>query len=132
MRLIIAGTREWANYPALTRVLDVALERTGWHPTTVVSGMALGVDLGGVWWACERGLPYDPHPADWTTHGRAAGPIRNREMALVADAAILLAYEHSRGSLDCLRACRCYGLPVVWCDAATGRMRLHPHTGDTP
>lgn len=35
--------------------------------------------LAGLW-ASNNGVDQKPFPADWNTHGRAAGPIRNKEM----------------------------------------------------
>lgn len=46
--------------------------------TVIVSGGARGVDEYAAWVAEERGMQTEIIRADWETHGKAAGPIRNR------------------------------------------------------
>lgn len=59
------------------------------------------------WWYC------DIYRADWDTHGKAAGPIRNRVM-LDEGPDILLAFwdGKSRGTKDCINAAVARGIPV--------------------
>jgi len=45
-------------------------------------------------------------PANWEKYGRAAGPIRNKEMAEYADALILIWDGKSKGSLNMLKNAR--------------------------
>lgn len=84
MRLIIAGGRDYrlsaADFARLDTILGV---------TEVVSGACRGVDQDGEAWAAGWGLPVKRFPADWKTHGKAAGPLRNRQMAQYADAVAL-------------------------------------------
>lgn len=75
--VIIAGSRTINDYRLVLR----AIEKSGFSPTEVVCGKAKGVDTLGERWAKEHNVPIRYFPADWKTHGRAAGPIRNREMA---------------------------------------------------
>lgn len=54
--------------------------------------------------------------ADWSAHGRAAGPLRNRDMCAAAAAAgnaVLFAFPGGRGTADCVRQARKLGLFVV-------------------
>ena len=55
----------------------------------VVNGAATGADEEGERWAERNGIPVKRIPADWEKHGRAAGPIRNAQMARYADAVAL-------------------------------------------
>ena len=57
--------------------------------TEVISGGATGADTWGEHFADDMGIHVKYFPADWKTHGRAAGPIRNAEMAKYADAVVL-------------------------------------------
>jgi len=57
--------------------------------SVVVSGGAKGADYGGIRYAEKRDLDYIVFEADWNTNGKAAGPIRNREMAEYADAVVV-------------------------------------------
>jgi hypothetical protein len=65
----------------------------------LVHGACRGADLtaAAIWrlW----GLPTEAHPADWTTHGRSAGFLRNRLMVdLGADVCLAFIRDHSRGA----------------------------------
>ena len=90
-RVIIAGSREFSDYEKLKencdRILQEKLEDEDSH-VIIVSGHARGADTLGEQYAMERCLDLDAHPADWKQYGRAAGMIRNREMANVANALI--------------------------------------------
>ena len=77
MRIIVAGSRIITDYNAVAR----AIEASGFAITEVVSGASRGVDGLGERWAREHDVPVRHFPADWKKHGRAAGPIRNRQMA---------------------------------------------------
>jgi hypothetical protein len=48
-----------------------------------------GADRYGEVWALNKGIPVTYMRADWKTHGKAAGPIRNRQMAEYSDAVVL-------------------------------------------
>lgn len=95
-RVIIAGSREFSDYEKLKqncdRILREKLEDEDCH-VIIVSGHARGADILGEQYALERSLDRDAHPADWKQYGRAAGMIRNREMANVANALIAFPQE---------------------------------------
>lgn len=83
-RLIIAGGRDYKfasrDFARLDKLMPVG---------EVVSGGAHGVDQCGEAWARSRGISVERFLPDWRVHGKAAGPIRNREMAEYATAAVL-------------------------------------------
>jgi len=78
--------------------------------TDVVSVGAAGVDSLGERWARENGIPVKRSPADWKAHGRAAGPIRNRQMVEYADALIALWDGTSRGAANMIGEAKARGL----------------------
>lgn len=84
MRVIVAGSRDIHDYDLVCR----AIERSGFQVDVVLSGGAEGVDKLGERWAGEHGVPVERYPADWQKHGRAAGPIRNRQMGKKGDALV--------------------------------------------
>lgn len=72
-----------------------------------------GVDRVGRRWAeATAGAEPEPHPADWSRHGKAAGMIRNGEM-VEQGARICLAFPAvtSRGTWDCLQKAAKAGIP---------------------
>ena len=68
------------------------------HMRAVVSGNARGIDRSGEDFAQFYGVPYEIFAANWERYGRAAGPIRNKQMADIADTLILIWDGKSTGS----------------------------------
>jgi hypothetical protein len=95
LRTIIAGSREASWEQTLT-----AIEQCPWKAqiSLVVSGMARGADKFGEVWAGMNNVPIKRFPADWDKHGKAAGFIRNKQMADNADALIAIWDGASRGT----------------------------------
>ncbi len=97
MKLIIAGSRgiEEINGDWLDAYVPLVTE--------LVCGMAKGVDLAGKRWAEIRDIPVKEFPADWEKWGKAAGSIRNHEMALYADELLAFWDGKSRGTVDMIQ-----------------------------
>lgn len=112
MRTIIAGSREGPRAEHLTAALDAAA-LGGWEPSVVLSGTARGADTLGEQWAAAHGVPIERFPADWTTHGKAAGYKRNAQMAANADALIALWDGRSRGTKHMIDLATRAGLLVL-------------------
>lgn len=111
MKVIIAGSRDYS--PTCSERIDEIVNDTGLIITEVVSGMCKGADLWGELWAETKGIPVMEFPADWKTNGKAAGPIRNQQMADYADAMIAIKTSPtSIGTDDMIRRARKRGIPV--------------------
>jgi hypothetical protein len=110
VRVIIAGGRDFADYPALCAACDLALSRQ--PAVEVVSGTAKGADALGERYARERGHGLRQFPADWDTHGKAAGYRRNAEMAAYAEALIAFWDGKSRGTKHMIDLAHRAGLKV--------------------
>ena len=100
MKVIIAGSRHMPF--SMFHLIDEAVKKSNFQVTEVVCGLARGADMFGGKWAVEHSIPVKTFPADWDTHGKAAGPIRNQQMAEYADALIVFIWDGSRGSKDML------------------------------
>lgn len=96
MKLVIAGGRDITDMNLLVEALN-AFGKLG-DIKQVVSGMAPGVDTLGHQWATKCGIPVKEFPADWDRLGRAAGPIRNKEMAIYSDMLLAIWDGKSRGT----------------------------------
>lgn len=122
MRLIIAGGRNYRpdshTIPFLhDMVRSLSYQIPG--DCEVVSGGASGADLIGEVYGHAFLDSVKVFPADWNTHGNAAGPIRNEQMAEYADA--LIALPGGRGTSDMIRRMESKGKKVI----------VHPaHGGD--
>jgi hypothetical protein len=108
MKLIIAGGRGYAFTREDRRRLMALHEE--FPIEEVVSGGAPGADRAGEVFAASAGIPVKRMVADWETHGRAAGPRRNQEMAEYADAVAL--FPGGRGTEDMHRKAVTAGLRV--------------------
>jgi len=108
MKTIIAGGRDITDYQL---VLD-AIKESQFPISTVVCGGAKGVDTLGERYATEMNLQLNMFIPDWDTHGRAAGPIRNRKMAENAEALIAVWDGKSRGTKNMIETARKLGLLV--------------------
>jgi hypothetical protein len=108
VRVIIAGCRNLTDY----RVVESAVIASGFKITHVLSGACRGADALGEKWAHDHKIPLTRFHADWYQHGRAAGPIRNREMALQSDALIAIPSENSRGTRDMITVAKKRGLAI--------------------
>lgn len=108
MRTIIAGSRDIKDYAL---VVD-AINKAPWKPSLIISGGAKGVDTLGEQWAEANDIPVEKYHANWKQFGRAAGPIRNRDMAEKADALIAIWDGKSKGTKSMIDLATNSGLPV--------------------
>lgn len=79
-RILVCGGRHFTAYHLLTRVLDNLRKKYKMTAMEIVSGHCQGADMLGEKYAEEHGFPVKVFPADWKKYGRAAGPIRNKQM----------------------------------------------------
>lgn len=92
MKVIIAGSRLFTDYELLKQHMAEVIEDECLEIEEVVSGTAPGADRLGERWAAERNIPIRRFPANWEKYGKAAGPLRNGEMAAYGD--FLVAFWH--------------------------------------
>jgi len=109
LKVIVAGSRTIGEYNVVKDILDSFPYTIG----EVVCGCAKGVDLLGETWAIENKIDVEYFQADWSTYGRSAGPIRNRQMADYADALVLIWDGKSKGSANMLAEANKKNLIVV-------------------
>lgn len=102
MKVIVAGGRDFTNYA----LVEEAIKISGFEISQIVSGKAKGVDTLGEVWALANNIPVEAFPADWSQHGRAAGPIRNKQMAEYADALIAIWDGESKGTANMIQQAR--------------------------
>lgn len=90
-RVLVAGCR-WLDPVQVMCDLDTYFLSYGIIPTLVINGMAKGADTGGQMWAEENEVETAEYDANWTEHGKAAGPIRNQQMLDMEYPNLLMAY----------------------------------------
>lgn len=111
-RVIIAGSRRFADYDLLCRVMDERLSEIK-DDITVVCGMARGADALGERYAIDKGYNIDRHPAEWDVYGKSAGYRRNEEMAKCSDALVAFWDSASRGTKHMISTAKRYGLDIL-------------------
>lgn len=98
--VLVCGGRTYADKHKVYQVLDKILKaaETEDRELCIVHGNAKGADYLADCWAKERRVPTKVFPADWQKHGRAAGPIRNRQMLDEAKPKLVVAFPGSNGT----------------------------------
>lgn len=110
--VIIAGGRDFADYELLSETLDGYLSEVV-EDICVVCGQARGADTLGEQYAKEHSYQVNYFPADWKRYGKAAGYIRNTEMAKNADALVAFWDGHSLGTKHMIATAEQLGLDVL-------------------
>ncbi len=130
-RVLVCGSRDWDDQDIIWTMLDGLfahiLSSIDWVPDpgtiTIIDGAARGADTMAYKWAecmIEQGLGQvvfsERYPADWDQHGRAAGPIRNKQMLVEGKPTLVLAFSDdlsvSRGTANMVKQSRAAGVPV--------------------
>ena len=116
-RIIIAGSRKFNNYEKLSSTINKIISTIKDEDIEIISGGCTGADALADKYAWKNEIRFSVFPADWTTYGKAAGPIRNRQMAeyaAKADRGILIAFPigESRGTRNMINVAKKYGLEV--------------------
>lgn len=110
-RVIIAGTRTFDDYELLKKTMDHLLQNID-DEIIVICGEARGADTLGKKYAKERGYKVRSFPANWELYGKKAGMIRNRRMAMAADALVAFHDGVSPGTKNMIEEAKARGLKV--------------------
>lgn len=118
MRLLVCGDRDWDDeWIVRTVVWGAAVSGHDDPVDVLIEGEARGADS----LAREAAKAYDeinvdPYPADWTEYGKAAGPIRNRQMLKEGRPDVVVAFHDdlvmSKGTRDMCEVAAANGIPV--------------------
>lgn len=113
-KILMCGDRNWTDETfILDSLMSYLIERPIGEVTLVIHGNARGADQISGRCASTMGLAVVAFPANWNQYGRAAGPIRNRQM-LEQHPNIVLAFhdniEESKGTKDMVSQARLAGV----------------------
>lgn len=107
-RIVVAGGRSFSD----EQMVRWAFREIGLgYGDVVVHGACRGADVTCARIAQLFGAETEAHPANWKKYGKAAGPIRNREM-LESDAYMLIAFPGGRGTFNAVMTARSLGVPI--------------------
>lgn len=108
MKVYVTGGRDYPHRHRVYETLD------SYGPTLVVTGgCSTGADAYARSWCNSTGVMLLEVPALWSFHGKAAGPIRNRQMAESGLAEFCIAFPGGRGTANMVEECRKAGVPGV-------------------
>jgi len=117
--VLVCGDREWTDVIAIAEILAELPK-----DSVIIHGCARGADTiaGNV--ARKLGMEVMEFPANWKGYGRAAGPIRNRQMLEEGKPHQVFAFHKdinkSKGTKDMVNISRKANIP---CEIFTGRRR---------
>lgn len=119
MKILVTGSRNLASAMTVVEYLDHYKDL---YPDMrlVVGDCPTGADQFAREWARSNDVPVSVVVADWKTHGKAAGPLRNQRMVDTHKPDHLLAFfqegEANRGTRDCVRRAQAAGIngELVW------------------
>lgn len=102
MKVLICGDRHWTDRELIRSWLSKLQD---WGYDTVLEGKASGADSIAGEEAKLMGMTVLEFPAEWQRYGRAAGPIRNRQMLDQLPSLVVAFHKNisaSRGTKDTL------------------------------
>ena len=110
MRVLVCGSRHSDNYevPKFISILEE-------YPIeTIISGEAKGFDTLAKIYAKAYNIAYEGYPANWSKHGKAAGPIRNKQMLVEGKPDMVIAFlaKNSRGTANMIKQANEANIPV--------------------
>lgn len=120
MKVLVCGSRDFTDAKIIQVVLMGVYRH---HPDIhVIHGNARGADIAARDFAQSQRWTTTPFPADWKTHGKGAGPIRNQQMLDEGGPDIVLAFvskplAESIGTADMVRRARAAGVPTYVIEA---------------
>ena len=114
MKVLVCGGRDYVDDPPILKQELDALHASRRGPITlIIHGGASGADTLGGMWAKENKVPMLVFYADWKTHGKAAGPIRNQRMLQDGGIDLVIACPGGRGTDDMIRRATKIGLKAI-------------------
>jgi hypothetical protein len=109
-RVVVTGGRTYADRDRLYAVLSAVWSR--YPGCTLVEGGALGADRLAREWARANAVAVETVVANWATHGKSAGPRRNREMLELPGVRLVVAFPGGRGTAHAVATAKGLGLKV--------------------
>ncbi len=110
-RVIIAGGRDFNDYDLLEKTIDMLFVNIS-EEIVIICGMARGADSLGKRYAKRKGYQVSYFPAEWDKYGKAAGYIRNEQMAQNADALVAFWDGVSKGTKHMIETAKRYELKI--------------------
>ena len=115
LRVLVCGSRHFEDIQFVVDTLsDMFDNQFGNKVSCVIHGDAHGVDKMADSFAYFCKVPVEAYPADWKKHGKAAGPIRNKQMLDDGKPDLVIAFlaPDSRGTKNMIEQATKANIPV--------------------
>ena len=116
MRVLVCGGRHYANrqnvYNTLDEIAGITEEKPLPLDFTLIHGGATGADALADDWGVINWVLIREFKADWKRYGRAAGPIRNKQMLDEGKPDIVIAFLGGEGTRGMIALARAAGVPI--------------------
>lgn len=106
-RVLVCGGRDYADAEHMALILNAA------SIDVLIHGAARGADSLADDWAKGKGVRVERYPADWDSHGRAAGHIRNAQMLTMGQPDLVIAFPGGKGTANMVAQAKAAGVKVV-------------------
>jgi hypothetical protein len=116
LRILVCGGRDFTDYLHFAREMNAIRDEHGGF-SAIIHGAAKGADWCAHLYAnaagCKaNGVEEWSFPADWKTHGRVAGPLRNARMIAEGRPDLVIVFPGGRGTADMVRKALAAGIPI--------------------
>ena len=111
-RVLVCGGRNYDDKDHVFETLD-SLKDTIDVPLHIISGAAKGADSLASEWARLNHVDLTEFPADWSSHGKSAGPIRNQQMLGEGKPDLVVAFPGGRGTQHMVNIARKAGVSII-------------------
>ena len=118
MKILVCGGRHFNNYSVLSWVMTNVINALDTDDIEIVSGHCAGADQLGEQYAQENNMAVRVFMPNWTAYGKAAGPIRNKQMIdyISQDKnSLVVAFvsPNSRGTKGTVAMAKKVGIPTI-------------------
>lgn len=113
MRVLVCGGRDFDDMGLLNKELFCLTMELSASEVTIITGDAVGADWLARGWARWNDVNYKGYPADWKTHGKAAGMIRNKQMLEEGQPDFVVAFSGGAGTANMVELARKASIKVI-------------------
>jgi len=116
MRVCICGDR---NYTCIENIeKEILLLKEKYNDNLlIITGKCQGVDNLAERVSIKHNIKHIEYPADWKKYGKAAGPIRNKQMIQEGKPELVIAFhnniKHSKGTKNMVNQCLAENIEVI-------------------
>ena len=114
IKIAVGGCRDYNDFDFICKSLDEYLSNYESDDTIIIlSGHCSGVDSAAEQYASLKGFETIIFPAEWKKYGRAAGPVRNKQMVESSDIVIAFWDEKSKGTKSLINLAKKAGKTLI-------------------